>query len=138
MTATGEPLALVLSHWGWPQGVVHSLQGMSKGQDIMLNKYSSCYRQDSGIGGQAADVDILILRRWALGNQLATFNYLTIFITLQLARQLLTVNEMPDDCKSAEGKKQSCSRNIVPALHTSALIQNGPACALRRTPADKL
>lgn len=72
---------------------------------IILNKYSPCNKQDSGVGSQAADVNILILRKWALGNQLATFNYLTIFITLQLARQLLTVNQMPDDCRSAEGKK---------------------------------
>lgn len=42
-----------------------------------------------------------------LGNQLATFNNLTIFITLQLAGQLLTVNQMPDDCRSAEGKKKN-------------------------------
>lgn len=92
-----------------------------QGQDIILNKYSPCSKHDWGISGHAVVVEILKLRRWALGNQLASFNYLTIFITLQLARQLLIVNQMPDDCKSACAEERNrCSRNAFLVLHASA------------------
>lgn len=67
-------------------------------------------------------VKILILRRWALGNQLESFDYLTTFITLQLARELLTLNQMPGDCEStcAEEKGKKSAAEIYSLLCTQA------------------
>lgn len=77
-------------------------------------------------------VEILILRRWALGNQLASFNYLTIFIALQLTR-LLTKCQMTAKVHVLKEKKNSAVE-IYSFLCTQV---QSLVCALRRMPADK-
>lgn len=76
-------------------------------------------------------VEIWILRRWALDNQLSSLNYLTVLITSQLARLLLIANQMPEDSESMFSEEEEYSINTFPALHTSALMWKGPVCVPR-------